>query len=233
MSSHLSNAFTDQDSQRNLFIIDNFDTLVWIVSDVDISKICLKYHAKVIKRYEPMAVILDAFEKLLKENPCGLCEHFDNELWKDLFVKFQELYLFFSISDMIYDLFVNIIKITCKIQNRKEWQAVARSYLKTYGTTTEEKKVMVEIFKDFFDNMYILDDLVSLGKMMKCALDKSIKDDVDNLVIYGLQIIGGFDNMYILDDLVSLGKMMKCALDKSIKDDVDNLVIYGLQIIGG
>src|SRR5581483_3140533 len=33
-------------------------------------------------------------------------------------------------------------------------------------------------------------DLVNLGKTMKNALDKSIKDSVDDLVICGLQVIG-------------------------------------------
>lgn len=87
-----------------------------------------------------------------KESPCGLCEHFDDELWEDLFVEFQELYPLSSIPDMIYDLFANIIKITCETQNRRERQVVARSYLKTYEATTEEEGVMVEIFQDLIDN---------------------------------------------------------------------------------
>ncbi|KAF0489652.1 hypothetical protein F8M41_022016 [Gigaspora margarita] len=159
----------------------NEHSMRWIVSDVDISEICFEYRAEVIKRCEPMAVILDAFEELLvlycsidnectitkpfsfyralshvfvfqKESPCGLCEHFDDELWEDLFVEFQELYPLSSIPDMIYDLFANIIKITCETQNRRERQVVARSYLKTYEATTEEEGVMVEIFQDLIDN---------------------------------------------------------------------------------
>ncbi|KAF0489653.1 hypothetical protein F8M41_022017 [Gigaspora margarita] len=42
-------------------------------------------------------------------------------------------------------------------------------------------------------------DLVSLGKIMKCALDKSIEDGVDDVVICGLQIIGFLGMGYVMD----------------------------------
>ena len=42
------------------------------------------------------------------------------------------------------------------------------------------------------NNTLVSKDLVTFGKMMKCAIDKSIKDDADDLVIYGMQIIGKY-----------------------------------------
>jgi hypothetical protein len=41
-------------------------------------------------------------------------------------------------------------------------------------------------------NTLVSEDLVSLDKMMKYALDKSIKDGVDDLIICGLQVIGKY-----------------------------------------
>ncbi|CAG8631064.1 12707_t:CDS:10, partial [Dentiscutata heterogama] len=255
----------------------NEHSIRWIVSDVDISEICLENRAEVIKRCEPMAVILDAFEELAlshvfvfqEESPCGLCEHFDDELWEDLFVEFQELYPFYSIPNMIYDLFANIIKITCETQNRRERQAVARSYLK-YKVTTEEEGVMVEIFKDLIDNeqssfrrnnaiedTHIIQNVTPIiirpffKNNRKIVFDGANKMSESSAiaqrrfdpVLLGMKpdftvkttnpkkhvelLIGEIKpkkgGALVSEDLVSLGKMMKCALDKSIEDGVDDL----------
>lgn len=48
----------------------------------------------------------------------------------------------------------------------------------------------VEIKPNKTNNSLVSEDLVSLGKMMKSAIDKSIKDGADDLVICEMQIIG-------------------------------------------
>lgn len=65
----------------------------------------------------------------------------------------------------------------------------------TVMTTNLSKHVglfIVEIKPCKTSNALVSEDLVSLGKMMKSALDKSIKDGVDDLVICGLQVIGKY-----------------------------------------
>ncbi|RUS12567.1 hypothetical protein BC938DRAFT_478736, partial [Jimgerdemannia flammicorona] len=42
-------------------------------------------------------------------------------------------------------------------------------------------------------------DLVSLGKVMKNAIDKSIEDGIPNLVICGLHIVGFLGRAYVMD----------------------------------
>ncbi|CAG8564665.1 4239_t:CDS:10, partial [Diversispora eburnea] len=213
----------------------NEHSIRWIVSDVDISEICLEYRAEVIKKCEPMAVILDASEELhifvfQEESPCGLCEYFDDELWEDIFNEFQKLYPYVSIPNTIYDLFANIIKITCETQNRGERQAVARSFLKGYEIITEEERIMVEIFKDLkiaiegankmSESSAIANrsfDPILLGMKPDFTVKTTNPKQHIELLIGEVKPPNTRDEL-ISEDLVALGKMMKCAIDKSIAD---------------
>jgi hypothetical protein len=49
------------------------------------------------------------------------------------------------------------------------------------------------------NNALVSEDLISLGKTMKSAIDKSIKDGADDLVICGMQIIGFLVRAYVMD----------------------------------
>lgn len=65
----------------------------------------------------------------------------------------------------------------------------------TVMTTNPQKHVelfVVEIKPNKTNNALVSEDLVSLGKTMKCAIDKSIKDGADDLVICGMQVIGKY-----------------------------------------
>ena len=41
----------------------------------------------------------------------GLCEHFDDELWAELFAEFRGLYPYAPIPDKISNLFLNIVNV--------------------------------------------------------------------------------------------------------------------------
>jgi len=72
----------------------------------------------------------------------------------------------------------------------------------TVMTTHPRKYVelfIVEIKPNKTSNALVSEDLVSLGKTMKCAIDKSIKDGADDLVICGMQIIGFLGRAYVMD----------------------------------
>jgi hypothetical protein len=70
-------------------------------------------------------------------------------------------------------------------------------------TTTNPKQhvelLIGEIKPPKTRNALVSEDLVSLGKMMRCALDKSIKDNVYDLIICGLQVIGFLGRAYVMD----------------------------------
>jgi len=57
----------------------------------------------------------------------------------------------------------------------------------------------VEIKPNKTSNALVSEDLISLGKTMKSAIDKSIKDGADDLVICGMQIIGFLGRAYVMD----------------------------------
>ncbi|CAB4461141.1 unnamed protein product [Rhizophagus irregularis] len=72
----------------------------------------------------------------------------------------------------------------------------------TVMTTNPQKHVelfIVEIKPNKTNNALVSEDLVSLGKTMKCAIDKSIKDGADDLVICGMQVIGFLGRAYAMD----------------------------------
>ncbi|RIA91215.1 hypothetical protein C1645_128528 [Glomus cerebriforme] len=72
----------------------------------------------------------------------------------------------------------------------------------TVMTTNPQKHVelfVVEIKPNKTNNALVSEDLVSLGKTMKCAIDKSIKDGADDLVICGMQVIGYLGRAYVMD----------------------------------
>ncbi|CAG8806801.1 10513_t:CDS:1, partial [Racocetra persica] len=59
-------------------------------------------------------------------------------------------------------------------------------------TTNPKKQIellIAEIKPPNKGDAFVSDNLVSLRKTMKCAIDKSIEDGVDDLVICGIQII--------------------------------------------
>ncbi|CAB5202857.1 unnamed protein product [Rhizophagus irregularis] len=72
----------------------------------------------------------------------------------------------------------------------------------TVMTTNPQKHVelfIVEIKPNKTNNALVSEDLVSLGKTMKCAIDKSIKNGADDLVICGMQVIGFLGRAYAMD----------------------------------
>ncbi|CAG8479979.1 3884_t:CDS:10 [Acaulospora morrowiae] len=247
-----------------------------------------KHSYLVVKKCESMAVILSAIEELAlshvfvfqEESPHGLCEYFDDELWEELFVEFRKLYPYASIPEKIYDLSSNIIKIASEGLNYKERQTIARRYLRSFETTTEEEEIMIEIFSGLVNNEHFLfmrnnnvEDTHAIqnvnsiivrpffkssrkitfeGANKMCESSAIAKRRFDP-VLLGTKpdftvmttnpkkhvelLIGEVKpqktrDALVSEDLVSLGKMMKNALDKSIKDGIDDLVICGLQVIG-
>jgi hypothetical protein len=58
--------------------------------------------------------------------------------------------------------------------------------VKTTNPSKHVELLIGEIKPPKTRNALVSEDLISLGKMMKCALDKSINDGVDDLVICGL-----------------------------------------------
>ncbi|CAG8830596.1 8182_t:CDS:2, partial [Gigaspora margarita] len=118
----------------------------WIVNDVDISEICLKYREEVVKKCEPITVTLA------------------NKMSES-----------FTIGQKCFDLILLSTKLDFVI--------------KTTNSKKQIELLISEIKPLNKEDVFILDDLVSFRKTIKCAINKSIKDSIDDLVIYNLQII--------------------------------------------
>ncbi|CAB4409532.1 unnamed protein product [Rhizophagus irregularis] len=72
----------------------------------------------------------------------------------------------------------------------------------TVMITNPQKHVelfIIEIKPNKMNNALILEDFVSFRKTMKYAIDKSIKDGADNLVICGMQVIKFLGRAYVMD----------------------------------
>ncbi|CAG8550699.1 16089_t:CDS:10 [Acaulospora colombiana] len=221
----------------------NEDSTRWVVGSIDISEICLKYRAVVVKKCESKAVILDAIEELLiacerlshkeRQAAASRClrvfetateeEEIMVEIFRGLVDNEQSLFMgnkivedthvIQNVNSIIRPFFKNSRKITFEGANKiAESSAIAKRRFDpvllgrkpdfTVITANPKKHVELLIGKvrpQKTRDALVSEDLVSLGKMMKRALDKSIKDGVDDLVICGLQVIGFIGRAYVMD----------------------------------
>ncbi|GES85296.1 hypothetical protein GLOIN_2v1739297 [Rhizophagus clarus] len=260
----------------------------WVVNDIDITEICREYRAVMVKKCESMEVTLSATEELIlshvfvfqEQSSHGLCEHFDDELWAELFAEFRGLYPYAPIPDKISNLFLNIVKIPCEEPNQTERQKLARRYLRNFEVITEEEEIIVEMFRELVDNEqssfsrnYVAEDTHAIRNITPIILKPFFRDNKritfegankmsessaiakrrfdperlgtkpdftvmttnpqKHVELFVVEIKPNkTNNALVSEDLVSLGKTMKCAIDKSIKDGADDLVICGMQVIG-
>jgi hypothetical protein len=64
--------------------------------------------------------------------------------------------------------------------------------IKTINRRNHIELLMGEVKPPFTSTKLVNEDLVSLGKCMKAAIDKSIRDGAENIVVCGLHIAGEF-----------------------------------------
>ncbi|KAF0533857.1 hypothetical protein F8M41_010422 [Gigaspora margarita] len=77
------------------------DSITWVIGE-DISKICMKYRDNLMQKC--------ISKEILKENPQGFYEYFDNELWKCAFSEIRTQYPYINISENVFDLCGNLVK---------------------------------------------------------------------------------------------------------------------------
>lgn len=258
----------------------------WVVSKVDISEICLQYRAEAIASCESAAVVLSASQELAlshvfvfrEEDPHGIREYFDDELWEDIFAEIQSLYPYPPIPERDYKMFSSVVKIACENSSHRDRQTAARQCLREFETTTGEEKTMEEILRNLIDNEqssftrnYTVEDThihYNVAPIVK-PFFRSKKTFVDwenkmsessaiakrrfDQVLIGTKpdltvrttnpkkhvelLVGEIKppntrDALVAEDLVCLGRTMKNALDKSIEDGVEDLVVCGLQVDG-
>ncbi|RUS30842.1 hypothetical protein BC938DRAFT_478893 [Jimgerdemannia flammicorona] len=131
----------------------------WIIDEVDISSICHEYRTAIIRKCKSMQVHLAALEELAlshifvfqEENMHDLYGYFDDNLWRNLFIEFRNLYPYASISDDVLHIFTNIVKIVCENPNYQNRKAIVHGYLQSLRTTGDGE-VMMEIIRNLADN---------------------------------------------------------------------------------
>ncbi|KAF0467197.1 hypothetical protein F8M41_026043 [Gigaspora margarita] len=95
-----------------------------------------------------------------------------------------------------------IIEETHIIQTRFDSILIGMKPDFTVRTTNPNKHVELligEVKPPNTRDALVNEDLVCLGKMLKCSLDKAIEDGVDDPVICGLQVIGFLGRAYTID----------------------------------
>ncbi|RIB13925.1 hypothetical protein C2G38_2040592 [Gigaspora rosea] len=100
---------------------------MWVIGE-DISKICMKYRDNVIQKCISKEILSINEELALnyiflfqEENPQGLYEYFDDELWKCAFSEIRTQYPYINIPENVFDLCGNVVKVMNKFKafNRK------------------------------------------------------------------------------------------------------------------
>ncbi|CAJ0647961.1 11364_t:CDS:2 [Entrophospora sp. SA101] len=194
------NSMVSEDYMRKAYYMEYFvrpgvinwmlkeDSMRWVENNIDISTICQEYRAMVIKKCESKTITITANEELVlshiflfqEENPEGLQEYFDDELWSSVFVKIREQYSSKPIPETVYEIFTKVIKLSCEYGNPQERQTKIEAYLKGLETTDKLEKTMYNILW----NLYVLikcvcvyvDLRITLTKYDYCALHSAVDD---------------------------------------------------------
>ncbi|CAG8634169.1 8224_t:CDS:10 [Ambispora leptoticha] len=257
----------------------------WFVKGADISEKCLMYRNAVIDSCKTKSTILTSSEELAlshiflfhEDDPNGLREYFDLELWESLFAEFRTLYAHEAIPSSVLEIFTNISKIACDVPNHNERKMAVKEYLQRLEIDDKDDKVMEEVIRNIIENEqssfttcdnedthahknvapvvepFFKDKKTCFDWANRMSESSAIAKKRFDPVLMGVKpdftvrttnpkkhvelLIGEIKPPKVRDalsavDLVYLGKTMKNALDKSIGDGVDDLVICGIQIIG-
>ncbi|CAG8718940.1 18194_t:CDS:2, partial [Gigaspora rosea] len=128
-----------------------------------------------------------------EENPQGLYEYFDDELWKCAFSEIRTQYPYINIPENVFDLCGNVVKVMNKFKafNRKA------------NKTSESSAQMMKKFDPRLagskpDFTIRTTNPKKFVELMKNNANKSLEDGVD-LIICGLHVIGFLGRCYIID----------------------------------
>ncbi|CAI2190111.1 20561_t:CDS:10 [Funneliformis geosporum] len=135
------------------------DSIRWIVNQVDISVICMEYRDSVIQKCYSME-ILNADEELAlnhifllqEENQQGLREHFDDELWQNIFSEIYAQYPYVAVPEGVFNLCGSVLKIGCQQQEFRQRRTEIKKFLKNYKTDGELEEIMHNILSSFADS---------------------------------------------------------------------------------
>ncbi|RUS29057.1 hypothetical protein BC938DRAFT_481112 [Jimgerdemannia flammicorona] len=136
------------------------DSVRWIVGEVDISVICMEFRSAAIQKCELVGFDVSADEELAlsyiflfqEENPEGLREQFDDELWSGLFAEIRTQYPYLTIPDGVFEICERVARVACQQQDPRQRKADAKRYLKDTKAKGELEEIMHTILSNLADN---------------------------------------------------------------------------------
>lgn len=135
------------------------DSIRWIVSQVDISVICMEYRDSIIQKCNSMEILsvdeelaLNHIFLLQEENQQGFREHFDDELWHNTFSEIYAQYPYVAVPECVFNLCGSVLKIACQQQDSRQRRTEIKNFLKNYKTEGELEEIMHNILSSFADS---------------------------------------------------------------------------------
>ncbi|CAG8464075.1 13919_t:CDS:10 [Gigaspora rosea] len=235
------------------------DSIMWVIGE-DISKICMKYRDNVIQKCISKEILSINEELALnyiflfqEENPQGLYEYFDDELWKCAFSEIRTQYPYINIPENVFDLCGNVVKVMNK------FKAFNRKFFNADG---EFEEIMHKIFLifDCYQNSFIVNNEIEdthiqnyVNSVIGPFFPEGKKTTIDwanKISESSAQMMKKFDpslagskpdftirttnpKKFVELIQVTLGKTIRASLDKSLEDGVDLIVNYMLLVSEG
>ncbi|CAG8702277.1 12387_t:CDS:2, partial [Dentiscutata erythropus] len=134
------------------------DSTMWVIGEVDISKICVEFRTSVIQKCKSKEILSTDEELALnhiflfqEENPQGLYEYFDDESWKCVFSEIRTQYPYISVPEHVLDLCGTNVKIASQEQDPQRRRSEIKDFLRNYKTNGELEEIMHNILFNLVD----------------------------------------------------------------------------------
>ncbi|CAJ0845598.1 13006_t:CDS:2, partial [Entrophospora sp. SA101] len=148
------------------------ESVIWTAKDTNISNLCDKFRTNSIKASEEK--ILSAHEELalshiflLEEGiNKGLRQYIDDETWTEIFKKFRLEYKYVNVDESVWEIWNNIVKITCKQIDDDQFKEEVKDYLSNYnfksknGNDDNQEEIIKSIFINLVDKYQLDEDAI-------------------------------------------------------------------------
>ncbi|RHZ56134.1 hypothetical protein Glove_406g14 [Diversispora epigaea] len=134
------------------------DSTVWVIGEVDISKICMEYRTCVIQKCKSKKILSTDEELALnhiflfqEENPQELHEYFDDESWQCVFSEIRTQYPYIDVPENVFDLCGTIVKIATQEQDPQKRRSEIKNFLRNHRVDGEFEEIMHNILFNLVD----------------------------------------------------------------------------------
>ncbi|CAG8656398.1 3598_t:CDS:10, partial [Ambispora gerdemannii] len=141
------------------------DSTVWVIGEVDISKICMEYRTSVIQKCKSKKILSTDEELALshiflfqEENPQELHEYFDDESWQCVFSEIRTQYPYIDVPERVFDLCGTIVKIASQEQDPQRRRSEIKNFLRNYrnsASSTHPNTSSAHFRVDRYQNSFV------------------------------------------------------------------------------